>query len=58
LPHNGLAVHASDGRHSVDRVVVAAGRGTMELAAQVGVYLPTALAHHARFTSVRALGCP
>ncbi len=45
-----VIVHASDGRHSVDRVVVAAGRGTMELAAQVGVYLPTELAHHARFT--------
>jgi glycine/D-amino acid oxidase-like deaminating enzyme len=35
---------------TVDRVVLAAGRGTWQLAAQVGVYVPTALAHHVRFT--------
>jgi len=50
-PHDGwVAVHGSNGVHEVDRVVVAAGRGSFELATQVDLYLPTELAHHARFT--------
>lgn len=50
-PHDDwVAVHGSGGVHEVDRVVVAAGRGSFELATHVGLYLPTELAHHARFT--------
>ena len=50
-PHDDWAeVHGSNGIHEVDHVVVAAGRGTLDLAAQVGMYLPTELSHHARFT--------
>ncbi|MFL6120920.1 MAG: FAD-dependent oxidoreductase [Actinophytocola sp.] len=45
-----VSVHGSGGVHEVDRVVVAAGRGSLELAAQVDLYLPTELAHHVRFT--------
>jgi sarcosine oxidase len=47
---SGVTVHGSAGPLSADRVVVAAGRGTWQLAAQVGMYVPTALAHHVRFT--------
>lgn len=47
---DGVTVHSSAGRFAVDRVVVAAGRGTLPLAAQAGVYVPTALAHHVRLT--------
>jgi sarcosine oxidase len=50
-PHDGwVTVYGSDGVHEVDRVVVAAGRGSLELASQVDLYLPTDLAHHVRFT--------
>jgi sarcosine oxidase len=50
-PHDDwVEIHGSGGVHEVDRVVVAAGRGTMELAAQIDLYLPTELAHQARFT--------
>jgi sarcosine oxidase len=50
-PHDDwVTVHGSGGVHEVDRVVVAAGRGSLDLAAQVDLYLPTELAHHARFT--------
>jgi sarcosine oxidase len=50
-PHDDwVTVHGSGGVHEVDRVVIAAGRGSWELAAQVDLYLPTDLAHHARFT--------
>lgn len=50
-PHDDwVEVHGSTGVHEVDRVVVAAGRGSLELATQVDMYLPTELAHHARFT--------
>jgi sarcosine oxidase len=50
-PHRDwVEVHGSNGVHEVDRVVVAAGRGSMELATQVDMYLPTELCHHARFT--------
>jgi sarcosine oxidase len=50
-PHTDwVEVHTSAGVHEVDRVVVAAGRGSWDLAAQVGLYLPTELSHHARFT--------
>lgn len=49
--HDDFAtVHGSIGVHEVDRVVVAAGRGSVELATQIGLYLPIELAHHARFT--------
>jgi sarcosine oxidase len=50
-PHDDwVEIHGSGGVHEVDRVVVAAGRGTMELASQIDLYLPTELAHHVRFT--------
>jgi sarcosine oxidase len=50
-PHGDwVEVHGSGGVHEVDRVVIAAGRGATELASQVGLYLPTDLAHHVRFT--------
>jgi len=50
-PHDDwVTVYGSGGVHEVDRVVVAAGRGSMELASQVDLYLPTELAHHVRFT--------
>jgi sarcosine oxidase len=50
-PHDDwVTVYGSGGTHEVDRVVIAAGRGSMELASQVDLYLPTMLAHHARFT--------
>jgi sarcosine oxidase len=45
-----VLLSSSDGELEVDRVVVAAGRGTWQLAAHAGVYVPTALAHHVRFT--------
>ncbi len=47
---DGVTLHGSAGTVTADRVVVAAGRGTWQLAARVGVYVPTALAHHVRFT--------
>ncbi|HEV7647612.1 MAG TPA: FAD-dependent oxidoreductase [Actinophytocola sp.] len=47
---SGVTLHSSAGTVSADRVVIAAGRGTWQLAAQVGMYVPTALAHHVRFT--------
>ena len=41
-PHDDwVTVHGSGGVHEVDRVVVAAGRGSLELASQVDLYLPT-----------------
>jgi sarcosine oxidase len=50
-PHGDwVEVHTSGGTHEVDRVVIAAGRGSLDLAAQVDVYLPPELSHHARFT--------
>jgi glycine/D-amino acid oxidase-like deaminating enzyme len=50
-PHGDwVEVHGSGGVHEVDHVVIAAGRGSAELASQVDLYLPTELAHHARFT--------
>lgn len=45
-----VTVHTSGGAFEVDRVVIAAGRGALELASQVDLYLPTELAHHAKFT--------
>jgi sarcosine oxidase len=47
---SGVTLYGSAGELTADHVVVAAGRGTWQLAAQVGVYVPTALAHHVRFT--------
>lgn len=47
---DGVVLHSSAGSVRVDSVVLAAGRGTWQLAAQVGIYVPTALAHHVRFT--------
>ena len=47
---SGITLHSSAGTLTADRVVIAAGRGTWQLAAQVGMYVPTALAHHVRFT--------
>lgn len=50
-PHDDwVTVYGSGGVHEVDRVVIAAGRGSLELASQVDVFVPTMLSHHARFT--------
>lgn len=46
----GGSVWSAGGRRDVDAVVLAAGAGTPTLAAQVGIDVPTALAHHVRFT--------
>jgi sarcosine oxidase len=45
-----VEVHGSNGVHELDHVVIAAGRGATELASQVGIYLPSQLSHHVRFT--------
>jgi sarcosine oxidase len=42
-------VWSSAGAHEVDRVIVAAGAGGCQLAAQAGIYTASTLAHHARF---------
>jgi sarcosine oxidase len=47
---SGARVHTPDGPLDVDAVVIAAGAGTSPLAARVGLYTPTVLAHHVRFT--------
>jgi sarcosine oxidase len=47
---DGVTLHSSAGTMRADRVVLAAGRGTWQLAAQAGIYVPTALAHHVRFS--------
>jgi sarcosine oxidase len=46
----GATVWSPTGKACFDAVVVAAGAGTSALAAQVGIYTPTSLAHHFRFT--------
>jgi sarcosine oxidase len=46
----GVLVHASGSLETYDAVVICAGAGTVPLAAQVGLYPPAALYHHARFT--------
>ena len=46
----GTSVWSPAGKARFDVVVVAAGAGTSPLAAQVGIYTPTALAHHVRFS--------
>ncbi|GAA3640957.1 hypothetical protein GCM10022223_70240 [Kineosporia mesophila] len=46
----GVTVHTSHSSHRYDQVVLAAGAATGPLAAQVGLYTPLALHHHARFT--------
>lgn len=43
-------VVTASGVQRVDSVVIAAGAGTPALAAQVGIDVPSALNHHARFT--------
>jgi sarcosine oxidase len=47
---SGARVHTPDGPVDADAVLIAAGAGTSPLAAPVGLYTPTALAHHVRFT--------
>ena len=46
----GTAVRVGGATHAFDAVVLAAGAGTAALAAEVGIDLPSALQHHARFT--------
>ena len=46
----GATVHASTGAARFDAVLIAAGAGTSPLAAQVGIYTPTTLSHHVRFS--------
>jgi len=43
-------VWSSAGREQFDGVLLAAGAGSSPLAAQVGLYLPTTLSHHVRFS--------
>ncbi|HEX6355230.1 FAD-dependent oxidoreductase [Actinophytocola sp.] len=45
-----VTVWTDAGRHDADHVVIAAGQGTSELAAQVGIETPSALAHQVQFT--------
>jgi len=45
-----VRVCAGSGSASFDAVVIAAGFGTCQLAAQVGLYTPSLLLHHVRFT--------
>ena len=52
----GAAVHASTGTARFDAVLIAAGAGTSPLAAQVGIYTPTTLSHHVRFSFPLAPG--
>ena len=47
---DGAAVRAGGETHRFDAVVLAAGADTATLAAEMGVDLPSALEHHARFT--------
>jgi sarcosine oxidase len=47
---DGAAVRAGGATHAFDAVVLAAGADTAGLAAGVGIDLPSALQHHARFT--------
>lgn len=47
---SGARVWSGSGRHDVDGVVLVAGAGTCALAAQVGLYTPSGLAHHVRMT--------
>ncbi|BCB92094.1 hypothetical protein Psuf_094070 [Phytohabitans suffuscus] len=51
-------VHTPDGPLDVDAVLIAAGAGTSPLAAQVGIYTPTVLEHHVRFTFATSRGGP
>jgi sarcosine oxidase len=54
----GAVVGSSVGSARFDAVLVAAGAGTSPLAAQVGVYTPTTLSHHVRFTFPLEPGLP
>jgi sarcosine oxidase len=45
-----VSVFSRAGRGEFDAVLIAAGAGTAPLAEQVGICLPSALAHHIRFT--------
>jgi sarcosine oxidase len=47
---DGAAVRVGGATSAFDAVVLAAGAGTAALAAEVGIDLPSALQHHARFT--------
>ncbi len=47
---DGAAVRVGGATPAFDAVVLAAGAGTAALAADVGIDLPSALQHHARFT--------
>ncbi|BCB89489.1 NAD(P)/FAD-dependent oxidoreductase [Phytohabitans suffuscus] len=55
---SGARVHTSDGLFDADAVLIAAGAGTSPLAAQVGIYTPTVLEHHVRFTFATSRGGP
>jgi sarcosine oxidase len=47
---HGVRVWSGGGRQDFDAVAIVAGAGTCPLAAQVGLYTPSTLAHHVRFT--------
>jgi sarcosine oxidase len=47
---DGGSVWSPSRRASFDAVLVAAGAGTLPLAEQVGIYVPSTLVHHVRFT--------
>ncbi|MGH4012826.1 MAG: FAD-dependent oxidoreductase [Pseudonocardiaceae bacterium] len=47
---HGARVRSPGGWTDFDAIIVSAGSSTCSLAAQVGIYTPSALAHHVRFT--------
>ena len=47
---SGATMWTTGGRARFDAVLLAAGAGTSPLAAQVGIYTPTTLSHHVRFS--------
>jgi sarcosine oxidase len=47
---SGVILQTTAGRTRFDAVLLAAGAGTSPLAAQVGIYTPTTLSHHVRFS--------
>jgi sarcosine oxidase len=55
---DSVRVFTASSAEIFDAVVICAGSATAMLAADVGIYVPIALAHHARFTFKLARGTP
>ena len=47
---SGASAWSPSGQASFDAVLIAAGAGTLPLAEQVGIFVPSTLVHHVRFT--------